>query len=721
MTEASLLPDYSPGQPDVVGVEALLEKISAVFPPEQVEIVERAYQHAEIAHRGQKRSSGLPYITHPVAVAMIVADMNLDYQSVACALLHDVLEDTDTSRESLEDEFGIEITDIVDGLSKLNHMDFGSKEEAQAESLRKMLLAMVSDIRVILIKLADRLHNMRTLGALAPKKMRRIARETLDVYAPIANRLGIYSVKVELEQLGFEALHPARKKVIESASSTAHKNRSHALRQLIEKLQKNLAELGIEAEVYGREKSLYSLYRKMRDKGVPFNEITDLFAVRIIVETVDQCYRSLGVCHHLYAPRPRRFKDFIAVPKDNGYQSLHTVCTNTDGIPIEVQIRTRDMHELAQSGIAAHWIYRDGKANSAEHRTRSWVTGLVELENSASDIHDFVEQVKIDLFPKEIYVFTPKREVIQLPVGATPVDFAYAVHSQVGSSCVSAMIDRKLSPLSTTLQSGQTVEIMTSSTAKPNPMWLNFVVSAKARSSIRHYLRNLDLQQAEQFGRRLVNRALERYEMTLDAMPQSVLNAICSEFHFESQEQLYTDVGLGNHWPSQIAERLIEKFHGGESSRVSEPAEETAPLIIEGEEGSVLTLATCCKPIPGDVVHGLISAGKGVVVHRMVCRNRRRLQRRAKEWVVVDWAAETQGDYQSSIVVLLKNQPGALARVSTILSSMKSNIEGMNFDNKGEDCIEIQFLISVRNRKHLARIIKRVRNQQVVVKVSREI
>lgn len=707
------------GEQSIATLEELLEQAVQKYTPEQVEFIRRAYDHAEAAHSGQTRQSGLPYITHPLAVALIVMDMNLDYKSVASALLHDVLEDTASTKPVLEDEFDAEIADIVDGLSKLEHIEFQSKEQAQAENLRKMLLAMVSDIRVILIKLADRLHNMRTLDALSPAKKRRIARETLDVYAPIAHRLGIYRIKTELEELGFKAMHPTRLKILDSVITTSHKNRSHALRQLIERLETQLGEMGITATVSGREKSPYSLYRKRREKRVHFRHIYDLYALRIVVDSVDECYRVLGVCHHLYSPLPKRFKDFIATPKENGYQSLHTVCSNTDGIPIEVQIRTVEMDDFAESGMAAHWVYKEGVANHAQHRTRQWLSGIVELQDSTNDSSEFIEHVKVDLFPKEIYVFTPKRQVVQLPAKATPVDFAYAVHSQIGNTCLSAHIDGKLAPLSTELQSGQVVKINTSVTAKPNPMWLNFVVSAKARSTVRQYLRNLDAEQAIQFGERLINRALDRYELTLEAMPRKVLDAVKSEFHFETDSDLYMDVGVGNHWPSQIAERLVEKFHGTDDGLAAKPLRDTQPLIIEEEKGSVLTLARCCRPIPGDSVYGAITMGTGVVVHRVNCRNQRPLKR-AKEWVAVDWAVETQGDYDSSIVVNLANRPGALARVCTVLSSMDSNIEGMNFDNRGQDDIEIQFLISVRNRNHLARLIKRVRTLGVVLKVTRE-
>jgi len=698
----------------VISYPELRSRLESVFEPDELALVDRAFEVAERAHEGQTRQSGLAYITHPIAVAAIAFEMKLDHRSVAAALLHDVLEDTEIDKAQLEEQFGPEIAEIVDGLSKLNKTEFHTREQAQAESLRKMLLAMVSDMRVILIKLADRLHNMRTLGALDPARKRRIARETLEVYAPIANRLGLNNIKVELEETGFAAMNPRRKELLEAVIRKAEKDNSYAMHQLIDRIRKHLEEMNIKAEVFGRQKTAYSFYRKKKEKQVHFGEILDIFALRIVVDTVDQCYRTLGIVHHLYMPLPRRFKDFIALPKENGYQSLHTVCQSDQGVAVEVQIRTADMDQIAESADAAHWIYKDGGANPAEHRARNWMTGLLDLQHSTSDIHEFVDQVKVDLFPRDVYVFTPKRKVIQLQNGATPVDFAFAVHSQVGNHCVAALVDRKLVPLSTELQSGQTVEIQTSSTANPNPMWLNFVVTAKARSAIRHYLRNLDRRQALSFGERLLNRALASYELTLDAIPAKVFETVNSEFRF-----LYIDVGLGNHWPSQIAERMVDLLNGTDNLK-SPRVREIAPLYIEGEEGSVLSLASCCLPIPGDSVDGMINAGRGVVVHRSQCRNLGRMKRRRKEWVHVAWPLETRGDYQTAIRVMVQNRPGALARVSTVISGAGSNIDGVNFDNQGEDHIDIQFMIKVRDRQHLAKLIRRLRNIGVVEKVTRE-
>lgn len=711
--------DESAQAPQTIG--ELLAALEGRLSDDQLGQIQLAYQHAERAHEGQVRRTGRPYITHPLEVASIVAEMNLDHYSVMCALLHDVLEDTATSKEALASEFGEEVADIVDGLSKLNHLEFKSKEDAQAESFRKMLLAMVSDIRVILIKLADRLHNMRTLYAMSPDKQRRIARETLEVYSPIANRLGMYSVKNELEDLGFRYMYPMRSRILQHTVQQARKNRHQVISKLETRITTDLKASNINAKVLGREKHLYSLFRKMRDKQLSFQEVFDMYAIRIVVNSIDECYRALGICHNLYKPMPRKFKDYIAVPKENNYQGLHTVLSYADGIPVEVQIRTVEMDEFAESGIAAHWVYKEGEANNAQRKTHQWLTSLKDMQDIALDAHDFLENVKVDLFPGEIYVFTPKGRIIQLPAEATPVDFAYAVHSQVGNTCVTAKVDRRLAPLSTPLMSGQSVEIITSPTAKPSPMWLNFVVSAKARTAIRHYLRTIDREKAAEFGERLLNRALARYNLDLKSVSPRSIQLLLSEFHFAELRDLFVDVGLGNHLPSHIIERLMQKHTGASDDAEAEsPTHETAPLMIEGREGAVLQLSKCCRPIPGDKLQAFITAGKGIAVHRAGCRNVRRFRRRPKEWVAVDWSAENKGDFEAMIVVDLVNRPGTLARISSTLSTMNANIEGMDFDNKGENNIVIHFVLSIKDRQHLARIIRRLRNLTVVLSVRRE-
>ncbi len=698
----------------------LLERVEAEFPVAQVRQIKRAFEVARNSHSGQQRSSGDPYIVHPIAVAHIVLDINLDYQSVMAALLHDVLEDTKTSRETLVEEFGDEVTAIVDGLSKLNYLEFKSKEEAQAESFRKMLLAMVSDIRVILIKLADRLHNMRTIGALSRERQRRIGRETLDVYAPIAGRLGMFKIKNELEDLGFACFYPARSRVLGGMVDKAHRNRNHVVSKLEEQILTSLRAKGLDASVTGREKHLFGLYRKMRRKQLSFQEVFDMFALRVVVNDVEECYQVLGIVHQLYTPIFSRFKDYIAKPKENGYQSLHTVLRYLDGIPVEVQIRTREMDEFAESGIAAHWAYKEGKRNAdSAANTNFWLKALIDMQSDTADTLEFVESVKTDLLPSDIYVFTPKGKIIELPNNATPVDFAYAVHSQIGNTCVAARVDRNKTSLSMALESGQTVQIDTDPNATPSPMWLNFVVTSKARTAIRHYLRRLDRSKAVEFGQRLIKRALARYDETPESLSEKAMQSLLAEFAFKETDDLYEDVGLGNHLPSQIAERLINKHRGTENDDANLPVREPAPLLIEGREGSVLSMSKCCCPIPGDDVRGLITAGKGISVHRAGCRNVGRYRRRPKEWVAVEWAAEINETFEADLVVHLANQPGALARVTSTMSLMNVNIENMDFHNKGEDNIRIRFIILVTDRKHLARIIRRLKNLTVVRGVVR--
>ena len=703
-----------------VAFEKLLERVTATFASEEVELVKAAYKVAFDAHASQTRSSGEPYITHPISVAHIVLDMQLDYQSVMAALLHDVLEDTSTSRGDLVSAFGDEIANIVDGLSKLNYLEFKSKEEAQAESFRKMLLAMVSDIRVILIKLADRLHNMRTIGVLSRERQKRIGRETLDVYAPIAGRLGMFKIKNELEDIGFECCYPGRSRVLGAKVLQSHRNRNHVVNKIEEHIQANLRAKGIDASVTGREKHLFGLYRKMQRKQLSFQEVFDMFALRVVVDDIDECYRVLGIVHQLYTPIFSRFKDYIAKPKENGYQSLHTVLRYQDGIPVEVQIRTREMDEFAEAGIAAHWAYKEDKENIGhEQRAQFWLNTLIDMQSSTADTLEFVESVKGELLPSDIYVFTPKGRIIELPANATAVDFAYAVHSQIGNTCVSAKVDRHLSTLSSPLKSGQSVEIVTAEHATPSPMWLNFVVTSKARTAIRHYLRQMDKSKAVEFGERLVKRALGRYEETLHSITDKAIHSLLAEFGFASIDELYMDVGLGNHLPSQIAERLVRKKNGDNADGVQMPVHETPPLLIEGREGAVLTLSKCCCPIPGDNVQGLITAGQGIAVHRAGCRNVSRYRRRPKEWVGVEWAPDIDDAFEADIVVFLVNQPGALARVTSTMSLMNINIENMDFNNRGEGDIQIRFVLSVADRKHLARIIRRLRNLTVVRGVMR--
>ncbi|MCB1753965.1 MAG: bifunctional (p)ppGpp synthetase/guanosine-3',5'-bis(diphosphate) 3'-pyrophosphohydrolase [Gammaproteobacteria bacterium] len=698
----------------------LLAKLEDRLNEQQLKDVYKAYLLAAEAHDGQVRKSGEAYIFHPLAVANIVVDMNLDHQSIIAAILHDVLEDTDATREMLVEEFGEEIAHMVDGLSKLTSLEFHTPAEKQAANFQKMLLAMVRDIRIILIKLADRLHNMRTLGVMRLSKKRRIARETLDIFAPIANRLGIYVIKNELEDLGFQTLYPMRYQVLKNAVKKARGNRKELVQKVEILITAKLEEAGINGVVRGREKHLYSLYQKMRNKQLSFQEVYDVYAVRVVVDSIDDCYRSLGVIHSIYKPVPTKFKDYIAIPKANGYQSLHTVLINPAGIHVEIQIRTHDMDEYAETGVAAHWVYKDGGVVSAQGRTRQWISNLMDLQQNAVTTVDFFENVKVDLFPHEIYVFSPKGDIFQLPLNSTPVDFAYAVHSQIGNTCITAKIDRRWASLSTPLESGQTVEIITSENASPSPLWLNFVVTGKARAAIRHYLKNLDEDKAAQFGRRLIDRALGRYAKNIEDIPASKIDNLLEEFHFDTIEALFIDVGLGNHLPSLIAGRLMNRTDAEGRTEVPKPTTESGPLIVEGREGTVLTLAKCCRPIPGDNIQGFITPGQGVVVHRASCKNIKRFSRRPKEWVQVEWSPDYNGDFFAEIVVELVNKPGALASVATTLSSLGSNIENIRFENQGDKNTIIHFALVVEDRHHLARIIRRLRNLSIVQRVKRD-
>ncbi|MFT5894125.1 MAG: guanosine-3',5'-bis(diphosphate) 3'-pyrophosphohydrolase [bacterium] len=700
---------------------SLLEQLSTRFSTEQIAEVSRAYTMARDAHAGQTRRSGEPYITHPIAVAAVVFSMKLDHHSIMAALLHDVLEDTPVSREDMVEAFGEEVTHIVDGVSKLNHLEFRSKQEAQAESFRKMLLAMVTDIRVIMIKLADRVHNMRTIGSLRPDKRRRIGKETLEVYSPIAGRLGMFAIKTELEDLGFRACYPMRSQVLEATVKQSQRNRDHLIAKVAARIETALSEKGIEATITWREKHLYSLYNKMLRKQLPFQRVFDMLALRVVVDSTEQCYQVLGLVHQLYPPIFSRFKDYIAVPKQNGYQSLHTVLNHgSDRTPIEVQIRTPSMDELAESGIAAHWAYKEDGNTPTRAQTPGWLSNLADIQDGASDTVEFVESVKIDLFPGEIYVFTPKGKIIQLPGKATPVDFAYAVHSEVGNKCVAAKVDRRLCSLSEPLESGQTVEIITGTQIAPSPMWLNSVVTAKARTAIRQHLRVLDKTQAIEFGERLLRRALGRHDKSLDNIPQKVIHDVLAERRFTEVQELYEDIGLGLNLPSLIAGRLIAVESGDVVDTQQLPMRDTAPVMIDTASNPTLYMSRCCNPIPGDNVQGFFTPGKGVAVHRAGCRNVRRFRRRPKEWVAVDWSPDISGNFDVVILLHLLHQPGALARVTSTMSLMNVNIENMDFNNRGEDDISIRFVLSVENRMQLARIVRRLRNLTVVRSVKRE-
>ena len=703
-------------------LEALDHTLGTYLKPEQASSVRRAYFFAEQAHYGQRRLSGEAYVTHPLAVASILADMHMDHQSLVAAMLHDVIEDTGIDKTAIGDQFGPTVAELVDGVSKLTQMEFESLEEKQAENFQKMALAMARDIRVILVKLADRLHNMRTLNVLNTNKARRIARETLDIYAPIAMRLGMNNVRMEFEDLGFSALYPMRAKRIDAAIRQARGNRKELVEKTRSQIQASLEQEGHEVSVLGREKHLYSIYQKMkamketRAKPKSFAQIMDIYAFRIIVDSVDTCYRVLGCIHSMYKPVPGKFKDYIAIPKANGYQSLHTVLMGMHGIPIEVQIRTREMEDMANNGIAAHWLYKsNGQSADGSHaRAREWVQGLLEMQQRAGDSLEFIESVKIDLFPDEIYVFTPKGRILELPYRATAVDFAYAVHTELGHRCVACRIDRQLAPLSEPLESGQTVEILTSAGARPNPSWLDYAVTAKARSSIHHFLKKQTREDSVALGRTLLERSLASFGGGMDQLDTDALEQYLKERGYRQLEDLFVEVARGNRLPAITARQLLS---GPEDSPLQK--EDHQPVAIRGTEGFMVNYARCCRPIPGDAIQGYLSSEKGVVVHRDRCNNLAEMRGISERLVALRWDDDVRGDYPVELRIEVENRRGMIAVIATRINSMGINIEKISSEHKDHQFTYVNMEMMVQNRVHLARVMKRLRGINHLRKVVR--
>ena len=698
-------------------LDRLTGQLSTYLSTDQVNAVRRSYYYAEQAHDGQLRSSGEHYVTHPLAVATILADMHMDHQSLMAAMLHDVIEDTGIPKEAIVAQFGDSVAELVDGVTKLTQMKFGTKAEAQAENFQKMAMAMARDIRVILVKLADRLHNMRTLGALNPEKRRRIAKETLEIYAPIANRLGMNRIYAEFEDLGFKAMHPMRAERIHSAVKKSRGNRKEIVNKIQESIAHCLEREGLPGEVSGREKHLYSIYQKMRGKRKAFTEIMDVYAFRIIVDKVDTCYRVLGAVHNLYKPFPGRFKDYIAIPKANGYQSLHTTLFGMHGVPIEIQIRTREMEELANNGIAAHWLYKtdegDGRRNN-HARARQWVKGLLELQQNAGNSLEFIENVKIDLFPDEVYVFTPKGRIMELPKGSTPVAFAYAVHTDVGNTCIACRVNRRLAPLSQALESGATVEIITAPNTQPNPNWLNFVVTGKARTHIRHALKQQQREESVSLGKRLLSKALDNLGARFEDISMPRLQVLLKEYHQEESDDLLEDIGLGNRTAHVVARRLLSAEDAG-----ANPLAADGPLVIRGTEGLVLNYARCCTPIPGDLIVGHLSAGKGMVVHRDSCKNISEFRNNPEKCVPLTWAKDIDSEFNVELRIELAHQRGLIALLAGTISEADANIDKINVDERDGRISVIQLGISVTDRVHLARIIRKLRALQGVSRITR--
>jgi len=695
--------------------EPLLTKLATYLSEEDIAGILAAHEFSARAHEGQERLSGEPYITHPVAVARILAGLHLDSGSIKAALLHDVVEDTPCTLRDIEKEFGRGVALLVNGVSKLDKLHFDSAAEAQAESFRKMLLAMVKDLRVILVKLADRTHNMQTIDALEPERRRRIAKETLEIYAPIANRLGIYGLKTELEDLGFKAYCPFRYRVLERSVRKASGSQKQFLRKIESNLRKNLADQGLEGELVAREKHIYAIYSKMRRKHLHLSDIVDVFGLRIVVPDIDSCYRVLGLVHQLYKPMPGRFKDYIAIPRVNGYQSLHTTLFGPGGTPLEVQVRTEDMNQVAERGIAAHWQYKavDKHTYNAEARAREWLTGLMEMQKSANS-EEFLETVKVDLFPDKVYVFTPKGDIKRLPRGATAVDFAYAVHTDVGNRCVAVKIDRRLMPLKTTLNNGVTVEILTARGAKPNPTWVNFVTTAKARNAIRGYLKGLKQDEARELGRRLLSQALRPYSLNLRRLRKAQIGLLLKELHVDEMDDIYEQLGLGERLAPILAGMLAQQ----ELTDDGEIVQVGKPLDIAGAEGLVVGYARCCNPIPGDEIMGFMSSGRGIVIHRTGCHNVVEDTKNPTKWIPVDWRRGIKGEFQSEIHVRTMNRVGLLAEVAGRISATQSNIDDVAVEADG-DASTLAFRLNVRDRRHLAQVIRSIRANPGVVRVSR--
>jgi len=698
------------------GFTQLKQQLLTYLSEEKVAQLEEAYRVAALAHEGQHRSTGEPYISHPIEVAHILAKMHMDHQSIIAAMLHDVIEDTAVDKSFIADKFGEEVAEIVDGVSKLALIKFESRAEAQAENLRKMILAMARDIRVILVKLADRLHNMRTLHATPLDKQQRVAKETLEIYAPIANRLGMHNFRMEFEDLAFSYIYPIRYKIIKEAVKKARGNRKAIIHDMEATLAHRLTQEKMQAfKIFGREKHLYSLYQKMRKKALSLTEVMDVYALRLIVDSVDSCYRALGIVHNLFKPVHGRFKDYIAVPKINGYQSLHTIAIGNHGLPIEIQIRTKAMDQLAENGIAAHWLYKGniGQMNEAEIRARQWLRGILEIQETTGNSLEFIEHVKIDLYPDEVYVFTPSGDILSLSAGSTCVDFAYAVHTVVGNTCIAAKIDRRLVPLNTRLKSGQTVEIVTARGAHPNPAWLNFVVTGKARNNIRNWLKNQKSTESRELGKRLLERSLAVLSLTTEVLNLSHVKKILAELRLTTMDALYEEIGLGNQVAPIVARRLGIELTSQETQVFD------TPLFIKGTEGMVVTYGKCCYPIPGDSILGFLSAGRGIVVHRETCHNVNAVKKIPEKYIFIQWDDDVLGDFQVELNVESLNQRGMVASLANALSEYDANIENIHVNERNSQNFTITFLVRIKSRLHLARIIRRLRNIPAVLRVLR--
>ncbi|WP_347988807.1 bifunctional (p)ppGpp synthetase/guanosine-3',5'-bis(diphosphate) 3'-pyrophosphohydrolase [Methylomonas sp. AM2-LC] len=705
--------------------EKLLQQLCVILhsylDQNQINDIIRAYHFSASAHSGQFRKTGEAYICHPVSVAITLAAMHMDANGIMAAILHDVIEDTPITKWEISEKFNPEVADLVDGVTKLSQIDSRSRAEAQAENVRKMFLAMAKDLRVIIVKLADRLHNMQTIGNLPSEKKRRIAKETLEIYAPIANRLGMNEIRHQLESLGFKAMYPNRFSVISNAVRKSRGNRKEIVDTIQNSIDLRLKETGLDCSVAGREKNIASIYQKMLHKKISFSDVFDVYAFRIYCQQVDDCYRALGCVHNLFKPIPGRFKDYIALPKANGYQSLHTILIGPYGVPIEIQIRTHEMHRMSESGIAAHWLYKSDKDKSEtiQARANEWLRDLLEIQKSAGDSLEFIDNLKVDLFPQEVFVFSPKGKIIKLPRGATIVDFAYMVHTDVGNACISARIDKKLVPLQTKLENGMTIEVITAAWARPNPLWLNYVATAKARSCIRAYLKNFKQQEAINLGRRLLEKELQSIDIQLDQVDNNRIIQVLQTLKKHSLNELLEDIGLGNKMPFLVAKHIVQSDINASGKLNEHDVSHSKPLIIKGTEGIVVSLAKCCRPIPGDSIIGFFNPGKGIVVHHHTCRNSNEVRKKQTSWLDVEWSPDASGEFSAEIRIELLNQRGSLATIASTISSLDSNIENINVVSQ-DNRVSVDLLtLAVRDRVHLASIIRKLKKLSIVLKITR--
>ena len=695
---------------DVASLEPLLTQVREYLPAKDIKRIRDAYRLSDQAHLGQFRSSGDPYITHPIAVAQICAGWHLDSDVLMAALLHDVLEDTGVTKLELNERFGPSVAEMVDGLSKLDKIEFGNREQAQAESFRKMLLAMARDVRVILVKLADRLHNMRTLDAVSRHRQLRIASETAEIYAPIANRLGLHSLYRELQDLSFRFQYPIRYDALFKAVQNAGKVRRDALGRVTDTVEKALAKMGVTAEISSREKSLYSIYRKMVDKKISFSEVTDLFGIRLVVPDLAQCYLALGALHNTFKPNTSRFKDFIAIPKANGYQSLHTTVVGPHGGGIEFQIRTREMHQLAEAGVAAHWLYKaDGEtASTLQIKTLDWLKSLLDIQQQTGDSLEFIDHVKVDLYPDAVYVFTPKGQIRGLPRGATVIDFAYSVHTDVGNQCVAARINGDLVPLRSELSHGDVVEVISDPNARPSPSWLTFARTGKARSEIRYFLRRMKYDESVALGKRLLEQSLASLRIDSASLDASRLEKAARDTASKSVTDLLADIGLGLKLAPVIARSIALDMSG--QSATAKLAPRSAPIVIQSVDGISLQCAPCCHPVPGDRIAGHMRGGHGLAIHRIDCDTaKRQMSRDAERWMEVEWGENISGMFRTLVEVSVHDERGVLGRVAGEIAAHDANIVQVSMDTDAEQMAMIKFTLQVRDRQHLADVFRGLR------------